>query len=206
MLRLSKGMAWLLLGVASIEAYADEMNNVYPQSQEVAIPGYTPPAASSPESNTAPAPGPSSNPQPNSAPFSVPLTPEQIHKSCTKFIAIKVPFEEIRNNFKNGFDETTTGNIYQWTREGEPNLVITFLDNNTPTSVTGNLPSNIPNGKDLNFSLTDVQKALSTPGVIIGHVHVFTQSKGEGEIYIYTDSKDVVTSYTTTAVCKESML
>ncbi|GEM_PF-6784386 len=205
-----KGIACLSLGMTSIVALAAEMDKVYASAQEIQIPGYTAPAPSSPTSQSNAAPtqpeatqlndtmSPDTFPQP----FKASPTAEEMHKSCERFVAPKQLYEEIIDNFKNDFDQGDSGDIYQWTREGEPDLVITFLgNNNTPIAVSGNLPTNLANAKEMHFSLNDVQQALNYPGKLVGRIHVFAQKKGPGKLTVYTDGNGIVTKFTTDFEC-----
>ncbi len=197
----------LLLGMVSLQAVAKDMYFSY-AAQEVVIPGYSPPApqtsSDNPQSPAAiiiPPEINSSNTSAASNPNNTPgiINAEQGHKSCDRYIPIPMQIEVIQGNLKKlKFDDEETANIYRWKRDGESDLMITFIDN-TPIDVKGNLPSTLGNATDLRFSLPDVQKLLSN-GEIMGHVYIY--SKGDGKLKVYTDVNNKTTSFTSSLLCE----
>lgn len=200
MLKIGRGLVCLLLLMVSFESYADDMNTTHPQAQEVVIPGYTPPAdttqpPSAPDTTTA-------SDEPTNQSPKAPLTPEMMHKSCESLIANGMPIDTFINNVKYKYDENAKTTTYMWPRDGEPNIEVTFSDDNRPLNIKGNITTVIPNAKDLAFTLADVQRALNNPGQIIAHTYQFNRKKQEGSLIVHTDSKNQVTSFTTEFACE----
>lgn len=201
MIQWHKLIICLFLGMISIQAFATNTDTSY-AAQEVVIPGYSPPESTSATNSAAMMPdAPQANKSSNAPNTSGRISPEQGQKSCKRFIPITMPIEVVQANAKKmNLDDAQTATIYSWKRDGEPDLVITFSEDNTPISVQGNLPTTLGSASDLRFSLADVQKFLSTQGEIMGHVYIY--SKGEGQLKIYTDPNNKVTRFTSTILCE----
>lgn len=203
MQKIVKGIIWLVLIMVSIESVAKDMNNTYALAEQVVIPGYTPPQpTSTPSQPGLIQPGISAN-DPHAVP-QPPATPEMMHKSCEKLVGVTLPLDVTLAGFKNIYEETDKYTTYMWPRDGEPNLEITFTEENKPVYIKGNITTIIPNGKDMSFLLSDVQRILNTPGQIMGYSYAFSRKGTVGTLTVYTDTNNIVTSFTTTLMCDKS--
>lgn len=205
------GILCVCVGMISIKAIAENMSLSSPEAEQITIPGYTaPPTTTSPipshEMGVTPTletatPVNSNRVQPVAASASGVPTPEEMNKSCQKFIPIGSTIDTVKQNLQGRFEEKSSGDMYRWTDDsGKGGIVINFLDDGTPVEVHGNLPESLGNANELNFKLDDVTAALNNPGVLQGHFYIF--GSDSSEIKVLTDLNNAVTAFSTNVSCE----